>query len=151
LLHALTLLFQCVCVFNVERIMIKVPPPLQFRKGRGSRRRPYNPAPPTAFALISASYIPNSSVTLVFNEPIDVSQIVTDMITVADGEVEGVIMIGVGAPTLENPTTVVIAVEPFDPYQGSGTFLTASDGAGIRSATGEVWEGVDGLSLPFEA
>jgi hypothetical protein len=111
--------------------MIKVPPPLQFRKGRGSRRRPY--APPVALALVAASYDPNVSVTLVFNAPIDISQIVPDMITVADGEEEGVILIGMASPTLTNPTTVVVMVEPFDPYQGSGISLTASDGAGIRS------------------
>jgi hypothetical protein len=127
--------------------MLKVPPKAFLRR---RPNRPKRSTPPAALALVAASYDPNVSVTLVFNQPIDISQIVPDMISVADGEEEGVILIGMASPTLTNPTTVVVMVEPFDPYQGSGISLTASDGAGIRSASGEVWEGVDGLSLPFE-
>ena len=113
------------------------------------RRRP-DPVPTQAgFQLVQATYIANTSVTLVFNEPIDISEIVPDMISVADGPGE-TLLIGMGGPTLVNPTTLLLDLESFDPYEGSGTLLTASGGAGIKSATGEVWEGVSGLSLPFE-
>jgi hypothetical protein len=112
-------------------------------------RRP-DPVPKqTMLTLVQATYDQAVSVTLVFNQPVDLSQIVPDMITVADGALEGTLFIGEGVPEQPTPETVTVFLAPFDPYQESGVSLTASDGAGIRSVSGELWEGVDGLALPF--
>jgi hypothetical protein len=128
--------------------MLILPSVLEQRRRLKYTPRRIPPAP-TALALIEATYDQAVSVTLVFNQPVDLSQIVSDMITVADGAFEGTLFIGEGVPEQPTPETVTVFLAPFDPYQESGVLLTASDGAGIRSVSGEVWEGVDGLVLPF--
>ena len=116
------------------------------------RRRPASaqPSPPAVLTLVSATYDPDVSVRLVFNKPINISQMQTKNIGVNDGQFEGKVYQGVGGGTLVNPTTVDIDLSQASGDIATGVHLTADGNTAITSIDGtETWAGVNFLELPF--
>ena len=112
---------------------------------------PNVPPPPASPQLVSAAVDWDAFVvTLVFDRAIDLSGCVTNTISVRDGETIHGVYRGVGTATPIGDDGVSIALEPWLPYEGSGTFLTAQTDTGIVASDGGAeWEGEGLLPLPF--
>jgi hypothetical protein len=103
-----------------------------------------------ALGLVSATYDVGSSITLKFNQPIDISQLNGPAITVNDS-LNGTIFVGLDGPaTRVDPFTVRVELEEDGPFAGQVTTLDATDDTDIRSVPGaKGWAGVSGMKLPY--
>jgi hypothetical protein len=103
-----------------------------------------------ALGLVSATYDVGSSITLKFNQPIDISQLNGPAITVNDS-LNGTIFVGLDGPaTRVDPFTVRVELEEDGPFAGQATTLDATDDTRIRSVPGaKGWAGVSGMKLPY--
>ena len=119
------------------------------RIGR-KRRTPSGSPEPTTLTLIAAEYDPEVSVTLTFNQPIDVDGVVADLIAVSDGEIAQAIFTG-SAVLSSTDTSVTVSLVAGSPVPWTGVVtLTVNDGNGIVPAGGgSEWFGVTELVLPF--
>jgi hypothetical protein len=123
----------------------------QLETFRGRARRSTGSALPTApLELTGATYVGGTSVTLTFNQEIDASAAVTDLVAVADGQSEEVY---IGTSILSTTASSVTLGLITAGLTGSGpVLLTVNEGNGIVPAGGgSAWEGVTELVLPFEA
>jgi hypothetical protein len=104
----------------------------------------------SSLALVSATYDVASSVTLKFDQPIDISEINGPAVTVGD-VINATTFIGQsGAAILVDPFTVQINLQEAGGYGGSTNTLTASDDSRIRAVfSGSGWPGVTNASLPY--
>jgi hypothetical protein len=97
---------------------------------------------------VAATYQETVSVTLQFDQEIDISQLNAPEIEINDVD-NNITFAGLSGPgTLIDPFTVRIDLEITGPAIGPGILLTAQPDNGIR-AGGEEWAGVSALSLPF--
>ena len=120
-----------------------LPPLRQFRRNRRPARRP--PAP----ALLGATYVAGTSLTLVFDRAIDVSALVGGVILVDDGPGGAQYEATLGA-VLVDPQTVRLALIDLTGFAGPDVRLNAAAGNGIAPAGGgAAWAGVTDLLLPY--
>ena len=136
-------------------MLVIVPP--KGRKGRPGTTTsspapppPPPPPPPVAPALVAAAIEREPQyVRLAFDRAIDIAGLVVDAITVDDG-VSGTFWQGVGTPSQDGPTAVLVNVASVGPSTVDDAQLTAAGGAGIVGAGDNLpWAGVAGLGLPF--
>jgi hypothetical protein len=123
--------------------------PLNRRRGHAKKSAP----PAAAPVLVAAELVPDGDfayVRLTFDRPVDVAALDAARVQVAEGPPAGTLWQGAGAGTLVAPDAVRIDLQPFDPFGGAGTTLTATADTGIVAAEGgAAWAGVSGLALPF--
>jgi hypothetical protein len=121
-----------------------IPNLINFQRNRKALPRKVN------FALVSATYDVGSSITLKFNQPIDISQLNGPAITVNDS-LNGTIFVGLDGPaTRVDAFTVRLELEEDGPFAGQTTTLDATDDTRIRSVPGaKGWAGVSGMKLPY--
>lgn len=99
--------------------------------------------------LVSATYQSAVSVTLTFNQPIDISGLAGAQFTVVDGPAAKVYF-GTGGSTLVSPGVVRINLLQIAPSGGPNVQLTASGTNGIVAVNGgQEWTGTGGIVLPF--
>jgi hypothetical protein len=122
--------------------MISIPPP----QHRGRHIKPVS----NILSLVAATYDVGSSITLKFNQPIDISQLNGPAITVNDS-LNGTIFVGLDGPaTRVDAVTVRVELEEDGPFAGQTTTLDAADDTRIRSVPGaKGWAGVSGMKLPY--
>ena len=127
---------------------VKVPRIPFIRRRRSGIQ--FAPPPVTTLQLIAATYDPDVSVRLVFNNPIDIAYMQAKNIKVNDGEFEGKVYQGKGLGDLVNPTTVDIELDQTSGDLATGVHLSADPASGIKTIDGEEsWAGVGFLTLPF--
>jgi hypothetical protein len=104
----------------------------------------------SSLTLVAATYDVGSSITLKFNQPIDISQLNGPAITVNDS-LNGTIFVGLDGPaTRVDAFTVRLELEEDGPFAGQTTTLDATDDTDIRSVPGaQSWAGVTELPLPY--
>jgi hypothetical protein len=104
----------------------------------------------SSLTLVAATYDVGSSVTLKFDQPIDISAINGPAIVVGDF-INATTFVGQAGPAnLIDPFTVQINLQEDGGYGGSTNTLTASDDTRIRSVPGaQAWPGVTDVQLPF--
>jgi hypothetical protein len=130
-------------------------PTIPIYQKRRSRRRKAAPTPPppppVALTLVAATYTDSpASLTLTFDQAIDIAGLVGSQISVEDQTFNGTSYQGTGGAALLNPTTVEITLTPVGPASGSDVLLTASGGTGIAAVDNEeTWAGVTNQGLPF--
>lgn len=106
-------------------------------------------APAIPLTLVSATYVGGTSVTLVFNQAIDVGALAPDSFGVVDGEFFEQTYVGLSvlSSTADSVTIELLSIDPTSP----GHVVLNADAANGIVATngGEAWDGVSGLVLPF--
>ncbi len=132
--------------------MLIIPPP-KFRK---NRKPPEQSAavptpPPVTLDLVSASYDDSAlTLTMGFNQPIDISSLDGSQITVDDGEETRNLFAATGSVTMVDPATVSLGLDRITDTSDSGVTMNASDSTGIvASEGGGGWDGVTDLDLPY--
>ena len=121
----------------------------KHRVGR-QRRVTSAVAPPVNLTLIAASYATGTSVTLVFDRPIDIDAIDGSQITVIDAISTHTTFKATGTVTIVSPTTVRLGLRATGSATGAGTRLTATASNGIVAQNdGGPWAGATELGLPF--
>ncbi len=122
--------------------MIKIPQ-IPFRR----RRKPV--AGSTVLALASAAHDSGTnSVTLTFNQAVDLTGIQPNEIIVSDGNQN--LLLGGQGVLEETPTSVRLELEFIDYTTEPNVMLNATNATGIRSQADESeWEGVSGVELPY--
>ena len=117
------------------------------RKRRGPDQATETPVGP--LALVSATYVGGTSVTLTFNQAIDVGALAPDSFGVIDGEFFEQTYVGTSvlSSTADSVTIELLSIDPTSP----GHVVLNADAANGIVATngGEAWDGVSGLVLPF--
>ncbi len=99
--------------------------------------------------LVAAVYSAAPSITLSFNQPIDIAQLVEGVIEVTDGAL-GLLWINSPPAVLVDPQTVRMNLVDDKEFVGTGVHLTAPGNTGIvASEGGGAWGGVMDLALPF--
>jgi hypothetical protein len=119
---------------------------------RAHRKPPASNAPPVELLLVSASYDPVTGPTLVlvFNQPINISGLVANDISVDDGTTTGLKYIAGGAATLEDPQTLSVILTEVDSAEASDVRLNATAMNGIIAVSdSDEWAGVTDLLLPW--
>ncbi len=128
------------------------PPPVFFRPDRGRRTKKPIIAPMVPVVglnLVSAVYSEAPSITLSFNQPIDIAGLVYGAIIVTDGAV-GVWWVNSLPGVLIDPQTVQMTLVEVKEFVGAGVHLTAPGTTGIVAVNGGgTWGGVTELELPF--
>lgn len=96
--------------------------------------------------LIAASFA-EGSLNLLFDRAMDFSEIVPGGLVVLDSSVP--VEWGATAEITPGEFGVSIVMIENGEYVGSGLWLEAPTGAGIKSAAGVAWEGAVDVELPF--
>src|SRR5262249_33445221 len=125
--------------------------PIPFIRRR-RRRVASQASPPATLELVAATYDPvtGPTLTMVFNQPIDIAGLVANDISVDDGTTTGLKYIAGGTKTLLDPQTVKVIRTEVDAAEGSDVRLTATASNGIIAVSdSDEWAGVTDLELPF--
>jgi hypothetical protein len=103
-----------------------------------------------ALGLVSATYEVGNSITLKFNQPIDISQMSGPEIHVNDVD-NNLAYVGRDGPvTRVDAFSVRVDLDVDGPAVGPGTILDASADTRIRAIPGpKTWAGVTELPLPY--
>jgi hypothetical protein len=88
------------------------------------------------------------TLSLTFDREIDVSGIVAGQIVVLDGN-QAIEWGGTAEVWQESPASLNMILIENGEYPGSGVWLEAPTGAGIKSADGVAWAGAVDVELPF--
>ena len=125
-------------------IFIPAPPrKYKERKLAGSATTPVGP-----LTLVSASYQPGDTVTLVFNQPIDLLGLDGGSFVVEDPNFNTLYQ-GLGEVDLLDPSTVRIGLQDAGSPTAVSVTLVVGPGNGLRPlGGGAVWSGVT-VELPF--
>jgi hypothetical protein len=124
-------------------MLMNLPPKYQRRRNiRFGPATTTPPTPPAAPELVMATYDDGETVTLYFNEPIDVSQLDGEQIMVEDGTYAGSSFTAIGPVQLLNPTTVRLGLVVFETSTSTDVLLDAQPSCGIRNQQGVAWAGV---------
>ena len=104
---------------------------------------------PPLLTLIGATYDPGVSVTLTFNQAIDISAVDLAAIQVTDAQFEGTNYNGLALIT-STANSITVELEVIESVIGSGVTLNVSEANGIVAAGGgAAWTGADNVALPF--
>ena len=121
-------------------------PPRKYRERKlsGSSTTPVGP-----LALVSATYLESSTITLVFNQPIDIAGFDGTSIVVSDGDL-GVVYDASGEVDQGPSNTLVCGLVEIATGVGGSLTLTVSGGNGIRTVAGMIeWSGIGTTVLPI--
>jgi hypothetical protein len=130
--------------------MLSVSPP-EFRRHRRHRaKRKTGPPGPVALTLVSASFDSGTHfLTLTFDRAIDIGEVATDQIAVADGA-NTTQYVGDPDGAGAGDATMTLLMDATGAAAGGQVLLTASADTNIVAVDdGGTWDGVTGLVLPF--
>jgi hypothetical protein len=113
-----------------------------------ARRKRPAPAAPSGPVLVAASFA-EGTLNLTFDRAMDFSAITPAGLVVLDGSVP-VEWGGTGDFTTSESGLSMVMIENGE-YAGSGLWLEAPTGAGIKSSEGVAWEGAVDVELPFSS
>ena len=121
------------------------------RVGRKLKERRTAESPPVeTLELVAATYQEGASVTLTFNQAIDISAFNGDAVFLDDTTYTLRQYIAVGGASLLSPTTMRAMLVDFEQSQSQAVTLTAPASTGIVAVNGDgTWSGVSNLYLPF--
>ena len=127
-----------------------IPPPIFPAKPRRHHKTRLSAARgPGALVLVSAVYVPSTSLELTFGRAIDIGGLVENQILINDGPT-GLQFQDIPPPTLTGPAKVRFDVLDVQPWTSADVRLNASALTGIVAAgDGAAWAGVTDLLLPF--
>jgi hypothetical protein len=87
--------------------------------------------------------------TLTFDRAIDITHFDGSQFTVRDGVFNGKVWVAESPPSVLDPATICMALDPVEDYAGEDVRMTATAMNGIVAVDGGAWEGVVDLVLPF--
>lgn len=119
---------------------------------RSPRVTTSNPTPPAPLELVAATYQPETpSVTLTFNQAIDVSAAVAGAVEVNDPSFNSAFYAGQSVLS-STADSVTVSLTYLDAPSGDEVTMTVGAGNGIVAVNGgEEWDGVMNVVLPFGA
>ena len=125
--------------------MLIFPPP----KSKGKPKFPPEPKQVPALTLVLARYrLDNLTLTLEFDQPIDIAAFDPSQVTVVDGNYYYARMNGAAPATLTSDTTVVMPVVAGETVEPQTIVLDASATTGlVAQSDGTEWPGGDGLPV----
>jgi hypothetical protein len=119
---------------------------IPYRRHR-SRKAP-GAVSPTAPVLVAAEFS-DGTLSLEFDRAMDFSAIVPGGLVVLDSSVP--VEWGGTAEITPSASAVSVVMIENGEYVGSGLWLEAPSGAGIKSSEGVAWDGVVDLELPYSS
>ena len=119
------------------------------RKRRSRRPQVPSAAPPVGLVLVSCAFVPQVTITMRFDQPINVDNYDGNHIRVYDGDA-GLWYSGTGLTQQLDEFTFQVELAVEDEWTGVGAHLDADSLTGIVGAdSGNLWAGVENVTLPF--
>lgn len=106
----------------------------------GKRRAVPSAATVVPLALVAVEFVPNTSVTLYFNQNINIDEFDPSKVFVND-PADSVLNQGIDG-TYTSDSSVYVSLVEFDPSSQPGAWVTVEPGNGIKSVDGQAWAGI---------